>query len=464
MIFLIKIPKPFTIILKMNKVIAKIIVLILVFFFSSILSALEIDIPLSEFNFSQQEAKISLPPESIIIDFSQDITPKLEFNQYSFVKETLNNKRVAKFFKKNHRISITSHESLLGIPSFSSIFSIYLSFIALRIEDGITLARFFSVNTTEKSVEIRIENSKIVVDIKGIVSSKDGEYINLKLITDEKLNNNEQYEFSLVFDTINSKISIYLNGVESDRKVIRTGNINLKNSEGVMEFFPEFFGFVDRIVIAPTFIRSLNVEQTKPQEYVSRIIDTKDFSTQISEVNINGKGNFSIFVRTSTDITTLLNNNQSWLKIDQIKGIKGRYIQLRVIPIQGEESYEFNSINLKLSKPPAPQKPSILFTTSEEEGSVTIHWQNDLDDEIEYYEIFYGDYKNKYFGKEAINGPSPIRVKKPSKFYPILKYTIRGLHPHKEYFFAIRSVRKDLTKSEYSEEVRVIPSKTITKK
>lgn len=442
----------------------KTIITFLIFSIPSILFALTINIPINEFNFSQQESQITLPSESIIIDFSQNIIPKIEFNQLSFVTEVVNNKRVAKFFKKTHKISLTTYENLLGISSFSSIFSIYLSFTPLRTDDGIILARFFSVNTVDKLIEIRLENSRIVVDIRGIILSKEGEYINIRLTTDEKINNNKQYEFSLVFDTINSKISIYLNGIESDRKIIRTANINLKNSEGITEFFPEFFGLAEKIVIAPTFIRSLNITQQKPQEYISKIIDTKNSSSKINSVDINGKGNFIIFIRTSTNIHEILTNNPKWLKVDEIKETKGRYIQFKVIPIQSEELYEFNSLRVTLSEPIPPQKPIILFANSEEDGSITLHWQNDLDEDIEYYEIFYGDYRNKYFGKEAINGPSPIKVKKPTKFYPILKYTIKGLYPNKEYFFAIRSVRKDSTKSEYSEEIRAIPSKIISQK
>ncbi len=399
--------------------------------------------------------------ESINIDFSSKDLEIRNINRYSFIYERISNEIFAKFFTKEHGISLISSGNILGTTAISGVFSIYLLFCPIRIDDGTVIARLYSIEETDKMVNIKIEKSKIKIEINGIVKEREKEETKITLVSDDKIKAREFYELSLVFDIVNSKISMYVDGIENDRKTFKQANFDLSTKEGILEFFPEFIGYARSIIISPTFIRSRSKINQKTKSIISRIVDTKDFSTKMEKLSINGKGNFIILSRVSSDINKLLQNQVEWIPLEEAKQIKGRYVQFKIIPIQSDEPTDFQSLEIEVTKDIPPKKPKILSIDLKGEGEVTVNWENELDEEVEYYEIFYGDYENKYFGKES--GPSPIKVKKPSKFYPVLSYTIKGLDNTKMYYFSIRSVRKDKTKSEYSDEFKIIPSKGVSK-
>lgn len=405
-----------------------------------------------------------IPPDSILIDFSSINNTKGIFNKFSFIPATFGNVKVAKFFKKEHGISFISSQNILGIQTTSSVYSIYTSFIASRLDKGTTIARFYSIVDENKNVELRIENSKIVAKISGIVLSKEGDNIEILLISDEKIKVNEPYEVSLIFDVVNSKVSLYVNGIESDRKIVKPSNFDFNISEGIVEFFTEFFGYAKEIIITPSYLKTRLLNKPQTQEFLSKIIDTKEPSTTVQDISVLGEGTFIIFARSSSNIYDLLKENSQWVALTSSQRVKGRYLQFKVIPVLEEKENKFLGLEVDIQKDIPPIKPTVLFAVSKNDGQITIHWRNDLDDEIDHYEIFYGDYENKYFGKDAENGKSPIKVKKPTKLYPVFSYTLRGLIPNKVYYISIRSVRKDGTKSEYSDEIKTIPSKNISLK
>ncbi|MFN4244985.1 MAG: fibronectin type III domain-containing protein [Brevinematia bacterium] len=418
----------------------------------------------NDFSYSERTVENNnTSKEGIFIDFSSQKPLIDNLNRYSFITEKISNENLAKFFSKEHGISLVSSQNLLGISTISSLFSLYLSFYPIRIDDGTVIARIYSIDEISKGISVKIEKSSIKVELNGIVKTEEGENIEVVLTSDDKIKPREFYEISLVIDVINSKISLYINGVESDRRIIKQASFDLSSKEGIMEFFTEFVGYAKSIAISPVFIRSLAKRNQEVEYMISKIIDTKNFSTRIEKIVLNGKGNFIVLSRVSSTINELLKNTIQWKPLEEVKQTKGRYIQFKIIPIRSDESVEFQSFEVHTKEDIPPQKPVILYVESRNEGEITVNWENDLDEDIEYYEIFYGEYENKYFGKEALNGPSPIRVKKPLKFYPVLSYTIKGLDNRKMYYISIRSVRKDNTKSDYSDEFKTIPSKSISR-
>ncbi|MCX8028790.1 MAG: fibronectin type III domain-containing protein [Brevinematales bacterium] len=402
-----------------------------------------------------------IPSGSIVISPSKQQDSSVRYTKFSFDKEQLGDKVVGKLYAKYHGISFISLENILGVKTVSSIFSVFLSFYPVRLDEGSVLARFYSVDSVNKNIEVVIKKSRIYVFIKGIVISKDGDSVDVELVSDETIEPRNWYSLSLVFDVVNSRVSMYINGIETDREVVKPLSIDLFTKEGIVEFFPEFFGYFDNVAVAPTFIRTINEKREDVKEFVSRIVDTKLLSTTLRNVSLRGRGEFMIKGRASSDIFSLTRNQKDWQDVGD-GNVKGRYLQFKVIPIRNGIS-EFLGLDIDISYDIPPQKPSILSVDSVSDGVIAVNWRNELDDDVEYYEIFYGDYEKKYFGTDALNGVSPIRVKKPSKFYPVFRYTIKGLSPTKVYYIAIRSVRKDGTKSEYSDEVSVVPSKSVYK-
>lgn len=415
-----------------------------------------------DFSFSRGEVSSSVSG-GFSIDFEDlSVTNYRQFMKFSFdkVSNSFNGNFAGKFFTKYHGISFVSSESILGLPTTSGVFSVHLSFYAFRLDDGLVLARFSDYDDPEKRIEVYIKDSKIHVSVNRVVFGYDGGSVDFELISDEKIGFCRWVEVSLVFDILNSKVVLYLDSVESDKRSFRDSYFSLSSKDVFIEFFPDFFGYADDILVVPTLLRTTKFPKVAPSEYISRIIDTKDYSSKVENFKLVGsKGDFVVFGRVSSDIFKLLRNEVDWKPINKLNET-GRYVQFKIMPIKVSEDFasDFDYVEFSISTSMKPIRPIIVGVKVKDQGEVTLQWQNDLDDEVKYYEIYYGSFEDKYFGKDAANGISPIKVKKPEKFYPILSYTIKGLSFNKKYFFSVRSVRKDGTKSDYSDEVSIVPS------
>ncbi|MGC8766164.1 MAG: fibronectin type III domain-containing protein [Brevinematia bacterium] len=434
----------------------------IVFIFSTSVYCVERLYKEKDFSFSKEGLDFSFF-DGLNINFEDfSITNQIQIIKFSFdrVTNSFNGNFFGKFFTKYHGISFVSSGSIFGIPITSGVFSIHFSFYAFRLDDGIVLARFTDYEDPQKKIEISVEDSKIVVYVNKLLFGFDGSALDFKLISDDRISFGRWVELSLVFDILNSKVVLYIDGIESDKKSFVDSSFALTSKDVFVEFFTDFFGYADDIMIVPTLVRTTKFPKVLANEYVSRIIDTRDFSSKIEYFRlVGGKGSFVVLARVSSDIFKLLSNEVDWKPLSQLNE-RGRYVQFKVLPIKVSEDFviDFDYLEFSTSTLIKPVKPVIVGIQVKDYGEVVLQWRNELDDDIDHYEVYYGSFEDRYFGKDAINGVSPLKIKKPTKFYPIFSYTIKGLSFNKKYFFSIRSVRKDGTKSEYSDEVSVIPS------
>lgn len=141
--------------------------------------------------------------------------------------------------------------------------------------------------------------------------------------------------------------------------------------------------------------------------------------------------------------------------------IKGNYIQFRVTLYpspDGKFSPMVKAMRIKYDTLEIPSIPLGLAVTSSE-SRITLGFRESLNRNIVGYRIYYGLKSGEYWGKEAIEGISPLFVpvsqleaaRRDGRLY----YTLRGLEPGKVYYLRITAVNDESLESEMSEEVSV---------
>jgi len=398
----------------------------------------------------------------LFINFEDEgITNNYEFSKFSFEKsqKSFSGNYSAKVFTKYHGISIVLPKGFFASKVVGSVISIHISFCPTRLENNSYLFRLKSVNFDEdKEISAVIKNETVNVRVKNIfIDSETGDKKDIIIPSYDKVNLNNWSEISIVFDLLKSKILLYLNNEIISFAKVEGTRMEIGNDNFSLEIGSDFVGYIDDFALVPYRLTSTKSIQEMPSEIVSRIIDTKNYSSELVNVKLNKKiGDFLVYARGSNNIGDLINNKTEW-QLFQGEGIKARYIQVKLIPLKKEGDIKSFKVSLTTETDIKPLTPQIVDIKSQNQGEVTISWQNDLDDEISYYEVYYGTEKDKYFGTDALNGPSPIKVKKPTKFYPVYNYTLKGLKLNETYYISMRSVRKDGTKSDYSEEIKFTP-------
>ena len=141
---------------------------------------------------------------------------------------------------------------------------------------------------------------------------------------------------------------------------------------------------------------------------------------------------------------------------EKITGISGRYIQIasQLLPDGGgTDSPVLTEIVLDYTELPAPLPP-FKVSAKKGDGSVTLEWNNSLDETSGGYYIYYGTKPGEYLGRIANEGASPVDAGNTTFF------TLTGLKNGTIYYFAISTYSKldSRITGELSKEVYARPS------
>lgn len=141
---------------------------------------------------------------------------------------------------------------------------------------------------------------------------------------------------------------------------------------------------------------------------------------------------------------------------EKITGISGRYIQIasQLLPDGGGTvSPVLTEIVLDYTELPAPLPP-FKVSAKKGDGSVTLEWNNSLDETSGGYYIYYGTKPGEYLGRIANEGASPVDAGNTTFF------TLTGLKNGTIYYFAISTYSKldSRITGELSKEVYARPS------
>jgi hypothetical protein len=221
-----------------------------------------------------------------------------------------------------------------------------------------------------------------------------------------------------------------------------------------------FMGLIDEFKIHNVCAGRSSVQKYIPSggRIETRAIDLGDDYSEVVSVNasggrvsINGKSvnneyrengrmrfsdnsEMNFFIRFSANPYLL--NNSTWIAFTpgvDIKGIKGRYVQIAVDfypSADGETSPYLNDLSIIYlrGEPPLPPRN---FTAVAVDGGVLLRWKPSPNPNTTGYLIYYSSVRGELFGNDALLGPSPINAGNRDSLY------IDGLRNGTLYYFRI---------------------------
>ncbi|MGC8769633.1 MAG: LamG-like jellyroll fold domain-containing protein [Brevinematia bacterium] len=289
---------------------------------------------------------------------------------------------------------------------------------------------------------------------------------------------------AISFDSRNGKMVIYRNGVE-EKVLWITENFK----KGGKVYYPfvntvvnspltigkNSFFLLDNLRISKKFINNFNLFPVNRKEsfLITKVLKLSDNFFNIKDIKIDLKKDNYAFVkfgyRISDDIFAPDNKNIPWVYVNlenfniPEEYSKGKYIQfkLTIYPEVSENDIKIYSLGLNYNIDETPYIPQIVKVVPGDEV-IEIYFIPSPEDDIVGYEIYYGNESKNYISKDALEGSSPIFVKKQSEGLTYHKATLT-LKNEKPYFIAVRAVDKNGHKSPYSKEVFVRPSSIYSK-
>lgn len=136
---------------------------------------------------------------------------------------------------------------------------------------------------------------------------------------------------------------------------------------------------------------------------------------------------------------------------------RGRYVQIRAefyASSDGKQSPSLQEIRLfyEPDKPPPPPSQLVAIPRN---GAVELRWKPSADTDVAGYVVYYGMASGEYFGTDAVQGPSPIRLG------PGTSVVIEGLQNGRVYYFAVAAYdnAQPPHEGELSREVAVRPGR-----
>ncbi len=289
---------------------------------------------------------------------------------------------------------------------------------------------------------------------------------------------------AISFDSRNGKMVIYRNGVE-EKVIWITGN----SKNGGKVYYPyvnemvnsplvigkNSFFLIDNLRISKKFMSNFSLFPVNRKEsfLITKVFKLSDNIFNIKDIKIDLKRDNYTFIkfgyRISDDIFAPDNKNIPWVYVNlenfniPQEYAKGKYIQfkLTIYPEVSENDIKIYSLSLNYNIDETPYVPQIVKAIPGDEV-VEIYFIPSPEDDIVGYEIYYGNESKNYISKDALEGASPIFVKKQSEGLQYHKATLT-LKNEKSYFISVRAVDKNGHKSPYSKEVYVRPSSIYSK-
>lgn len=143
------------------------------------------------------------------------------------------------------------------------------------------------------------------------------------------------------------------------------------------------------------------------------------------------------------------------------KKMKGNYVQFRVTLYpspDGQHSPLVKSMRIKYDTLEIPAIP-LGVTLSSSQSQITLSFRESLNKNIKGYKAYYGLEQENYWGKDALEGSSPVFIPisqlESSKKDGRLFYTFQDMQSNQVYYMRITAISDDNLESEMSEEVSV---------
>ncbi len=243
-----------------------------------------------------------------------------------------------------------------------------------------------------------------------------------------------------------------------------------------IEICPRYTGYIDDFRIEKT-----SFEKTADKLYTSGNetyrVDGGSFVTKpilVSNaasldkvhalMNVPAQTEIRLYVRSGDNCFGWTDSYPQWKEIfsdEALSGVTGQYFQLyaELLPDGGgTKSPSITELDLYLTEQPLPLAPFTVKAVPGN-GSVTLTWSYSLDDTAGGYYVYYGNKSGEYLGRQAVEGPSPIKVGNTTSL------TLTGLKNGTIYYFAVSAYSRidGRINGLLSKEVYARPSATVRK-
>jgi hypothetical protein len=245
----------------------------------------------------------------------------------------------------------------------------------------------------------------------------------------------------------------------------------ISGSAGRLEIAPNYSGLLDAFVIHASSIDDPRLSRYDPRGGTA--------TSPIYDLGSNNARMVSIAAATRTAAESAIHwsyrmgdstafwttDSPEWLpfrlgaSFDQGQSYRGRYIQIRMALYPdgaGERSPGVSSISFNF-EPDLPPPPPGQVAVSAGNGTATVYWSAVAEADTRGYMLYYGLASGIYFGNDAREGPSPIRIHGAST----TSATLTGLTNGRLYYLAIAAfdAADPPQIGDYSRELTVRPSR-----
>lgn len=394
------------------------------------------------------------------------------------------------------KIELTPREIALFYPGkkFGS-FTISLYLYPTMIFNGETVismvAPAIEYNDKITGFKLFFKDNRLTWSFLNLFSDSKGNFKKISIMELKSLPIYEWHHHLLYYNADKGVMTLYIDGKESAIKWVTDNgeengtilNGKLPGSLTVpLTIGGSFVGYMDEFMIYKGEANIKNGKYRTRGEVVSDILQFKSKVVNIAKIKWDSIESNGTAVRVmyrisdnyflpdggmggmnSNDLNSSyrensikLKNEPEW-KMAKNGGIireKGRYFQWKAILYGTSNIYTpiLKNLHLFYEEDLPPSKP-ILLSVIPGNGTVTLKWVANKEDDIAGYRLYYGNDSHNYFGKGVNLGNSPITLGN------IISVKLKGLVNEKVYFFSITAIDKSGQESVFSKELVTRPSK-----
>lgn len=383
---------------------------------------------------------------------SGDITTNYTFLNYEIQYRETDPyiKSSAFFYKDTHNIQLEGNKNSIFRPgTFIDSFTINFYVYPLNLSKNSTLFRIGSHFYQEandliqdQSIVATLEEGIFRCSFNNVFTGNDKKSKPLIVIESfQRVPPSKWTNLALTYDSFTGMIKIFVNGLENGiLKVTQDGTVDSDSyhlyfdpaNRCILEIGASYVGALDEFLIKrKAEERIVGNEYTEAgAEILSQVIKLDDFLVNLKKVAFdqyldeNGS-DIRYFVRYSktpfyADETIKSRQEVKWtpLTTETIQNVPAVYFQWKALllpGISGKTSPNFHGITLEYEKDLPPAKPAGLKLLSTGK-SLKLKWLMNSEKDLKGYKIYYGTNPGVYFGKDALEGESPVRIGKRNEF------------------------------------------------
>lgn len=413
-------------------------------------------------DFNERDSKFDKTLHYTIKSYKVKIDPNKKFNNSSV---GLFNNPVDKIIinvDKNRYLS-----NYIDLGSF--YFDFFLSLTFYQINNTI-LKKGIYYDNKFYGIICRIEDKRIVIKLENFFYDNNKQTYTFNIKSNIKIELNKWYHIGFIFNRVNGKLLLYINGELDNEKFARAEQSidseiltpKFKENDGSdLMLFDNFFGYVDNFRIGKT--HDVDFKQYYDSLFnkviiESECIDLKFINSQISniifKIKNQDKGIIQIFYKYGNKLSdldsmewneykVLIQKNDNLLISDFLNTCRFYKWKIEMYRnLQDKDNPIFYGVEIKYKKNQPPLSPKDIQILKYD-NIIELRWRKNLEDDIRGYIIYWGTKSKMYENKIDVGLKN--------------NYIFNFLEGNQNYYFSVKSYnyKEPYNLSEFSKEVHI---------